>query len=387
MAMYVNRLRRFPVKSWASILEDEAQQQVLNIADLPFIHKHVAVMADAHAGKGSTVGTVIATRGAVIPAAVGVDIGCGMFAVRLPIPADALSGSCKAAALRSAIECEVPVGRAGNTEPCKLWRGFTETHTAPKAVRDLQRAGVQMGSLGGGNHFIEVCTDQEGLLWVVLHSGSRNIGKVMADVHINGAKGLMQRWFVELPDPDLAYLVQGTPEFGDYIHDLRWAQEYAAANRYEMMDRVLGCVFRALSGRAEPLLAINCHHNYTVQENHYGQNVWVTRKGAVSARAGEWGVIPGSMGTKTYVVQGTGNPESFHSCSHGAGRRMSRTQARKQFTLADLEAQTAGVECRKDSDVLDEIPGAYKDIDQVMADQADLVDVRYVLKQVLCVKG
>lgn len=386
--MRVNTSQNSPVKIWASILEPEAEQQLLNLAKLPFIHSHVAVMPDAHAGKGSTVGTVIATKGAIIPAAVGVDIGCGMAAVKLPYTLDRLSGDGQLAVLRHDIERSVPVGRFGNKEPAQRWVDFHNLRGAPNESASLDRAAVQLGSLGGGNHFIEVCGDTEGGLWIVLHSGSRNVGKTLAERHIDKAKGLMKQYYISLPDPDLAYLAQGTVEFNAYLKDLMWAQEYAAENRREMLARVMTCVARALGVQAlSPELEINCHHNYTSLENHYGKNVYVTRKGAVSAQDGQWGIIPGSMGTRSYIVQGKGNHESFCSCSHGAGRAMSRTQARKLFGVDDLAAQTAGVECRKDDGVVDEIPAAYKDIDQVMADQADLVTVRFTLKQVLCVKG
>jgi tRNA-splicing ligase RtcB len=254
---------------------------------------------------------------------------------------------------------------------------------------DVKRAREQLGTLGGGNHFIEVCLDLEGGVWVMLHSGSRNIGKVLAETHIEKAKGLMKQYFIELGDPDLAYLAQGTFEFAEYIADLKWAQSYAFRNRIRMMDLVMKDLAHAFNGGAplERLLEVNCHHNYVDWEHHFGENVMVTRKGAVRARQGELGIIPGSMGAKSFIVRGLGNADSFHSCSHGAGRRMSRTKARASFTVADLEAQTAGVECRKDEGVLDEIPGAYKDIDEVMANQADLVEVVAQLKQVLCVKG
>jgi len=255
----------------------------------------------------------------------------------------------------------------------------------------MQKAARQLGSLGGGNHFIEICQDQNQDAWIMLHSGSRGVGKRLADIHINGAKDLMKRYFVDLPDPDLAYLAQGTQEFENYIQDLHWAQTYAYENRAEMLMRVMAQVFSHVGQAPTDTVwtpqVINCHHNYTSMENHFGANVWVTRKGAVSAKDGEWGIIPGSMGTRSFIVKGKGNADSFHSCSHGAGRRMSRTKAKQFYTTDDLAAQTLGVECRKDADVLDEIPGAYKDIDEVMADQVDLVTPVYELKQILCVKG
>lgn len=380
---------RVPVKIWATDLEPEAEQQVRNIANLPFISRHVAVMPDAHAGKGSTVGTVIATKGAIIPAAVGVDIGCGMTAVRLPVKIDAFGDNLDA--LRHSIERSVPVGFNQNKEvnervaTLSLWDATSCNHS--KFVSG-DKAALQLGTLGGGNHFIELCYDEENYAWVVLHSGSRNAGKVLADRHINGAKGLMKKYFIDLPDPDLAYLVEETESFHAYIDALHWAQDYAKANRNEMMLRVLTDISRYLYGEPRHpgtmiTQFVDCHHNYTAKE----EGVWVTRKGAVSAQRGELGIIPGSMGTKSYIVKGLGNRESFCSCSHGAGRRMSRTKARATFTVEDLAQQTAGVNCRKDDGVLDEIPSSYKSIDEVMANQADLVEVVHTLKQVLCVKG
>lgn len=388
---------RWPVKIWASDLEAEAEQQVRNMAGLPFIYKHVAVMPDAHAGKGSTVGTVIATRGAIIPAAVGVDIGCGMQALKLPMRADDIKNLSE---LRHSIERSVPTGRFGNktvTERCQtaLESLGPLSFSARLILKDntIDNAALQIGSLGGGNHFIEICTDTEGGAWIMLHSGSRGIGNRLASMHMDKAKDLMKQFFIDLPDPDLAYLAQNTPEFKEYMIDLLWAQQYARANRDEMMDRVLLDVLYHV-GRAdefkthkETAFRVDCHHNYTSWENHAGQNVMVTRKGAVSAREGEFGIIPGSMGAKSFIVKGKGNMESFCSCSHGAGRRMSRTKARATFTVEDLKAQTAGVECLKSSDVLDEIPGAYKDIQEVMNNQADLVEPIHELKQILCVKG
>lgn len=384
---------KYPVKIWASDLEAEAEQQLRNLAGLPFIYKHVAVMPDAHAGRGSTIGTVIATKGAIIPSAVGVDIGCGMCAVKLPFGINRIE---RLPELRHSIERAVPVGREGNRVLSPRVTEFFNQAGVPRAKQfdhalALGKAMSQCGSLGGGNHFIEICQDTEGGAWVVLHSGSRNIGKELADIHITEAKGLMKKYLIDLPDPDLAYLAQHTPEFDAYIHDLHWAQNYAKQNREEMMTKILGQVAWHVFGESGhvivPELRVDCHHNYTQMENHYGQNVWVTRKGAVSAKLGELGIIPGSMGAKSFIVRGLGNLDSFTSCSHGAGRKMSRTKARASFTTADLVEQTAGVECRKDADVIDEIPGAYKDIDVVMADQADLVQPIYTLKQILCVKG
>lgn len=384
---------KLPVKIWASDLEAEAEQQLRNMASMPFIHSHVAAMADAHAGKGSTVGTVIASKGAIIPAAVGVDIGCGMCAVKMPFKASHIGDYLPK--LRASIERSVPVGFNENKVPSARVNDALFDISGNISTRkglNLDKVARQVGTLGGGNHFIEICQDLQGEAWVLLHSGSRNLGKTLAEVHISKAKDLMKRYFIDLPDPDLAYLVQGTAEFKEYLSDLMWAQNYAKANRNEMMLRVLKDVSYLMYGEdlgpeAMTTLRVDCHHNYTAMENHNGQNIWVTRKGAVSAWPGQLGIIPGSMGTKSYIVEGLGNEDSFCSCSHGAGRRMSRTKARAQFSVADLEAQTAGVECRKDSDVIDEIPGAYKDIDVVMENQRDLVKPIYELKQLLCVKG
>jgi len=390
------------VKVWASDLEGEAEQQLRNLATLPFIYKHIAVMPDAHAGKGSTVGTVIATQGAIIPAAVGVDIGCGMAAVKLPFNIDLLGGSERLAALRHSIERAVPTGRFGHKDGSerrtKAFEGLGSMPGAEIGTTDSLHAKAyeQLGSLGGGNHFIEICKDEYGGAWVVLHSGSRHIGKHLAEKHIDKAKDLMKQYFISLPDPDLAYLANKTPEFKAYMKDLMWAQEYAKANREEMMALVLEQVFRHVSPDnweqslklAEGIMfRVNCHHNYTSIENFGGNNVYITRKGAVSARTGEFGIIPGSMGAATYIVRGKGNEDSYCSCSHGAGRRMSRTKARYMFNAEDLKAQTEGIECRKDDAIVDEIPGAYKNIDEVMENQKDLVQPVFTLKQLICIKG
>jgi len=379
---------RVPVKIWASEIEPEAIEQLKNTARLPFVFKHVAVMPDVHWGMGATVGSVVATKGAVCPASVGVDIGCGMIAVKVEgLNVDYLGDL---VALRRSIERSIPVGFSDNkklTPEVEAWAGWAKWDDLSQK-HNLDKARAQVGSLGGGNHFIEVCADTNGEVWVVLHSGSRGIGNKLAQGHIENARGLMKRMFIDLPDPDLAYFAQGTPEYKAYMSDLLWAQDYALENREEMMRRVLKDLKHHLgreSIRAEA--KINCHHNFAKMENHFGENVLVTRKGAVRAQVGDIGIIPGSMGTRSYIVRGLGNPDSFNSCSHGAGRRMSRGKARKTFTREDLIAQTAGVECRKDADVIDEIPGAYKDIEKVMADQSDLVEIVYELKQVLCVKG
>jgi tRNA-splicing ligase RtcB len=392
--VYDKEIQKVPIKIWADLdkVEVSALSQLKNTASLPFVFKHVAAMPDVHLGKGATVGSVVACRGAVVPAAVGVDIGCGMMALRLKIePARVLDNTKE---IRHSIERSVPVGHLGNSRLSKeveSWAGWEKFHDLERGTANLlQRATSQLGSLGGGNHFIELCQDTTGAIWVMLHSGSRNIGKTVAEGHIAGAKNLMKAMYIRLPDPDLAYYVEGTPEYLSYIRDLMWCQEYAAENRREMMRRILKDISYAVGLGGAPIetsMAVNCHHNYAAMENHYGENVLITRKGAVRARQGDLGIIPGSMGTRSYIVEGLGNDESFHSCSHGAGRRMSRTQAKKQFTLADLAAQTAGVDCRKDEGVLDEIPGAYKDIDEVMANQKDLVRVVAQLKQFMCIKG
>lgn len=375
---------------WTPIedVESSALDQLRNVVALPWAFHHVAVMPDVHWGKGATVGSVIAMKGAVAPAAVGVDIGCGMGALRFGnLSASDLPESL--AGLRTAIESVVPVGFAKRDETVSasmqepLWDEFASL--SPK-VQDLEpRARLQCGTLGGGNHFIELCLDTEDRVWLVLHSGSRNIGKMLADIHIEIARRLVHNAL--LPDRDLAVFLAGTPEFKAYLHDLTWAQRYAFLNRQTMMVLCVKALGKALKRPLEIAESILCHHNYVSEETHFDEDVIVTRKGAISARRGEMGIIPGSMGTKSYIVRGLGNPESFTSASHGAGRRMSRGAAKRQFTLEDLTAQTAGVECRKDSGVLDEIPGAYKDIDVVMANQSDLVEISAELKQVLCVKG
>ncbi len=381
---------RVPVKIWAREVEDQALTQLKNIAALPFVFRHVAAMPDVHLGKGATVGSVIATEGAVVPAAVGVDIGCGMCAVKLGgVTSARLDG--KLPELRRQIERAVPVGFQENRDPdaraqdWPRWADFARLH---KGVQGLKAKALrQLGSLGGGNHFIEVCVDTEDGVWVMLHSGSRNIGKSLAERHIDSAKDLMRKMFVSLPDPDLAYFAAGTPDYDAYLRDLLWAQDYALANREIMMARVLDQVGRSLGFSVESETAVNCHHNFAVMERHFERDVLVTRKGAVRARRGDMGIIPGSMGTKSYIVRGKGEPESFSSCSHGAGRAMSRSEARRRFGAADLARQTEGVECRKDAGVVDEIPESYKPIERVMADQSDLVEILAELKQVLCVKG
>lgn len=384
---------KVPVKIWSDDVEAEAEQQLVNTARLPFVFKHIAAMPDVHGGKGSTVGSVIATKGAICPATVGVDIGCGMAAIKTPLDHRRVLDAIKE--IRHSIERSIPVGfnsHKTSRSPGDKWIGwetFAQLDASQRVLNDKQKFVNQLGTLGGGNHFIEICLDTENHVWVMLHSGSRNIGKTLAEIHIDKAKGLMKKMFIELPDPELAYLAEGTPEFESYMKDLMWAQDYAAENRRIMLDLVMKDLSYCLNN-GEPIpriQEINCHHNYVNRENHFKENVLVTRKGAVRAREGDFGIIPGSMGAKSYIVRGKGSADSFCSCSHGAGRKMSRTRARQLFTTADLAAQTAGVECRKDDGILDEVPAAYKDIEQVMENQSDLVEVVAILKQIMCVKG
>ncbi len=381
-----------PVLSWANHDLGAAEQKMArNVASLPFVFKHVALMPDVHLGKGALVGSVIATRDAIIPAAVGVDIGCGMSALQMPFKAGKLEGKLKQ--IRKEIEAAIPVGFNENKTIEKSvhnWSGWADFQHLHAGVQDLeQKALRQLGSLGGGNHFIEVCVDTEDGVWLMLHSGSRGIGNKLADRHITTAKELAKMADLKLPDPDLAHFIEGTPEFAAYWRDLQWALEYARSNREVMMERFKHILEKFLAGGrpTKPLLSVNCHHNYSEKEVHFGEEVYVTRKGAVRARHEDYGIIPGSMGAKSFIVKGKGCAEAFCSCSHGAGRSMSRNKAKLQYTLDDLIQQTAGVECRKDEELIDEIPGAYKPIEQVMAAQSDLVKVVATLKQVVCVKG
>jgi len=388
---------RVPVKIYTDEIEPQARQQLVNISMLPIVHHHVAAMPDVHLGIGATVGSVIPTRSAIIPAAVGVDIGCGMMATRLSLGANDLDEK-RLKRVFDQISRDVPVGfdqhdeRDARTEAAKGFKrglhGILEKHAGIKKRVGKHSSWVrQLGSLGGGNHFIEVCLDESNRVWVMLHSGSRGIGNAIGTYFIELARRDAERNQLVLPDRDLAYFPEGAEHFDDYVEAVGWAQDYARANREEMMELVLEALERHLPSFERTTEAVNCHHNYVEREFHYGADVWVTRKGAIRARPGELGIIPGSMGARSYIVRGKGSPDSFESCAHGAGRRMSRTQAQKKFSTADLEAQTAGVICRKDRGVIDEIPGAYKDIDQVMANQQDLVEVVHTLKQVLCVKG
>jgi tRNA-splicing ligase RtcB (3'-phosphate/5'-hydroxy nucleic acid ligase) len=390
-----------PAMVWTRDIEHEAIQQLINITKLPIIHHHVAAMPDVHAGVGATVGSVIPTREAIIPAAVGVDLGCGMNAVQTSLTANDLPDNLYK--LRMAIEAAVPVGLAQHAksklEGTALHRvaramdqGLDRIVGKHPSLMKMQRRFnstwlCQLGTLGGGNHFIEICLDEASHVWIMLHSGSRGIGNAIGRYFIEKAKKDMGRHVHALPDKDLAYLREGTELFDDYVEAVDWAQDYARLNREQMLRAVVSVMQKELPKFTLTCEAINCHHNYVAKEEHFGANVYVTRKGAISAREGELGIIPGSMGAKSYIVRGRGNLQSLCSCSHGAGRRMSRTEAKRQFRRAHLEEQTRGVECRKDGGVVDEIPAAYKDIDQVMANQGDLVSVEHTLKQVLCIKG
>jgi tRNA-splicing ligase RtcB len=380
--------------SWASVLEDSTLEQARTSARMPFIHPHIALMPDAHLGLGATVGSVIPTLRAVMPAAVGVDIGCGMIAVRTQFDRDALLRRGDLAVLRGQIERAVPLSAGANNakivataaprvaelEALAAEAGFSPDRYA-KAWRQ------QVGSLGSGNHFIEVSVDEQDRVWAFLHSGSRGVGNRIAQAHIKVAQALMAKWWIELPDRDLAYLVEGTDEFDRYIAELRWAQRFALLNREEMMDRVVRQLGEHLGVPVEEQERINCHHNFTQEEEHFGKTVWVSRKGAISARQGEAGLIPGSMGTASYVVEGLGNRMALESSPHGAGRAYSRTAARRTFTHDQLREAMTGIEFRDTDAFLDEIPQAYKPIEQVMADAADLVRVRHTLRQLVNVKG
>lgn len=378
------------VLSWVTHkLAPDEMDMLRNVSRLPCLYKHVALMPDAHLGKGSMVGSVIATKDAVIPATVGVDIGCGMMAVKTPFKSGILDR--KMAEFRHEIERTIPVGFNDHRDPVDeslAWTRWSEFDELHKGVQDRKKKAMkQLGTLGGGNHFVEVCLDTEDYVWLMLHSGSRNIGNEVATRHIATAKSLHD--LNTLPAADLAYFVKGTPEFKAYWHDLAWAQEYAMKNREIMMTRLVRSFNRMFNDQNDfdPEITVNCHHNYVSIEEHFGDEVFVTRKGAINAESGRYGIIPGSMGAKSFLIKGRGNAESFNSCSHGAGRKMSRTKAKARFTREDLEAQTRGVECRKDKGVIDEIPGAYKDIEEVMRAQTDLVEVVAEIKQVICVKG
>lgn len=391
-----------PVKIWTDEIDDNAMSQLENMSKMPFIHKHIAAMPDVHWGMGATIGSVIPSRGAIIPAAVGVDLGCGMMALRLTAKAKHLPDNLHA--IRTDIEAAVPHGRTdnGGKNDRGGWNSLPDSHELrwsnlakryieiiekhPKA--EAYNTWQHMGTLGTGNHFIELCIDEEDSVWVMLHSGSRGVGNKIGSYFIEQAKREMERYHItpHLPDKDLSYLVEHTEIFDDYVNAVEWAQEYAEANREVMMESVVD-VLRNHFNFTVNEVAVNCHHNYIARENHYKANVIVTRKGAIRAREGDLGIIPGSMGAKSFIVRGKGNKESFCSCSHGAGRKLGRKEAKRLYTEADLVEQTKGIECPKDAARVDEIPAAYKSIDKVMENQSDLVEIVHTLKQVINVKG
>ena len=386
-----------PVKIFTNDIDSDSIEQLKKMAQLQFIYSHIAVMPDVHVGKGATVGSVIPTKNAIIPAAVGVDIGCGMNAVRLNLKASQLPDNL--APLRHAIERKVPVGfelhkqvkaKASSIIPLeKRLQPIIQKH--PGLVRMLRKFDAtwqkQLGTLGGGNHFIELCLDENQDVWIMLHSGSRGLGNVIGTYFIELAKKEAQHRFGHVPDKDLSYFAEGSASFNDYVEAVEWAQNYAFENRREMMRLILEAIRPLLPPFQMTKKAINCHHNYVSRENHFGEDLLITRKGAIRAGQDELGIIPGSMGARSYIVKGKANPESFCSCSHGAGRKMSRNKAKLLFSQDDLIQQTQGIECRKDAGVIDEIPSAYKDIDQVMANQSDLIEIVHTLKQILCIKG
>lgn len=388
---------KVPVKIYTDEVDHGAMQQLYNMSQLPFIHSHLAVMPDVHLGKGATVGSVIPSKGAIIPAAVGVDIGCGMNALRLSIKAGDLPDNLRA--IRLAIEEVVPVGfnmhkydRARNSTIRALSGGLDQIISKHKKIHTYQKRPYQtwvrqIGTLGGGNHFIELCLDENQDVWVMLHSGSRGIGNAIGQYFIELAKKDMGQHLLNLPDKELAYFSEGARYFDDYIEAVEWAQDYATANRREMMYLIIEVLRKKLRKFGITKEAINCHHNYVSREFHFGEDIFVTRKGAIRAGEGELGIIPGSMGAKSFIVKGLGNAQSFCSCSHGAGRKLSRSAAKRKYNELDVSQQTLGVECRKDKGIVDEIPSAYKDIDQVMAHQSDLVEVVHTLKQIVCIKG
>ncbi|MEJ7136877.1 RtcB family protein [Amphibiibacter pelophylacis] len=388
---------RVPVQIWTDEVDDLSKQQLAQTASLPFIHHHVAAMPDVHFGKGATIGSVIATHQAIIPAAVGVDIGCGMVAARLSLTANDLD-EVALKKIFNQISRDVPVGRTQHSDSRAL-EGAAQPFAAgleallqrhPKLLKSLGKMSKwvdQMGTLGGGNHFIEVCLDEAQQVWVMLHSGSRGVGSAIAEYFIALARRDMERHMIQLPDADLAYFQEGSEHFADYVQAVQWAQDYAMANRQAMLDLVLAALARHLPPFTVTTEAVNCHHNYVAREHHFGADVWVTRKGAIRAGEGDLGIVPGSMGASSFIVRGKGCADSFCSSAHGAGRRMSRTAAFRNYTEADLVAQTQGVVCRKDKGVVDEIPSAYKNIDTVMANQSDLTETLHRLRQVVCIKG
>ncbi len=382
---------KVPIKIWTDTIEPGALAQLMNVSALPIVFRHVSAMADSHQGYGTGIGSVVATRNAIIPYAIGSDIGCGMNALRTNIPISWFTEDLLKQ-LRHSLERSIPVGAEKHDQPTKEtggwegWKQFEQLH--PRVQEARSKAMKQMGTLGSGNHFIEVCQDKEGWTWVMLHSGSRGIGAQLADIHVKTAQKLNAMNHIELPNTELAYLTKGSREFDQYIHDMLWCQDYAFKSRDVMLNlafKDLGYLFPKAEIKVD--FRVNCHHNFAVMEEHFGKNVWVTRKGAVRARKDDWVITPGSMGTRSYIGKGKGEAESFNSAPHGAGRKMSRGAARRAFTLEDLRKQTEGVECRKDAEVLDEIPGAYKSIDEVMENSSDLIEPVYELKQVLCIKG
>ena len=390
-----------PIKGWTRgvPVEDQARQQLRNITTLPFVGPWVAVMPDVHLGIGATVGSVVPTKGAIIPAAVGVDIGCGMAAIRTTLRADDLPDDLSL--LRSSIERGIPVGNGPGGEhrriPDSVETALVKSNLAARLARIREKhpkirpdkLDRQIGTLGGGNHFIEICLDESDAVWVMLHSGSRGTGNLIGTYFIELARRQLEKRVLgfHVPDRDLAFFIEGEPLFEEYVEAVSWAQDYARANREAMMARVLHEMRHRLPKFQTDKAAVNCHHNYVQREDHFGESLLVTRKGAVSAREGELGIIPGSMGARSFIVRGKGNADSFHSCSHGAGRVMSRTAARAKITLKEHREATAHVECRKDAGVIDESPAAYKDIDAVMAAQRDLVEIVHTLRQVVCIKG
>jgi tRNA-splicing ligase RtcB (3'-phosphate/5'-hydroxy nucleic acid ligase) len=384
---------KVPIKLWLPIdsVEPNAMKQLINTANLPGVVKHVAVMPDCHMGWGAPVGSVVAMKGTIAPAITGVDIGCGMAAVKTNLDPDKVLA--KTGEIAHSIQRSVPTGfnmnRVMTPEVETWWKAHSFPYEATLPTEKVKRAQLQLGSLGGGNHFIEVCLDKDRNVWAMLHSGSRHVGLYLAERYIGGAKDLMKHWRIELPDPYLAYIPEGEPMFHDYWNALCWAQDYAMENRAEMMRRVLKDLAYAINDgkEVERVFEVNCHHNYADREHHFGDDVIVVRKGATRAREGEFGIIPGSMGAKSYIVRGKGEAQSFCSSSHGAGRRMGRKEAKRQFTVKDLEEQMQGIEGRKDAGVLDEIPSAYKSIDDVIQQQSDLVEPIAELKQVISIKG
>jgi len=396
-----------PIRLWTDgvPVEEQAREQLIKTSQMPFIYKWMAVMPDVHLGMGATIGSVIPTKEAIIPAAVGVDIGCGMMAAQTTLTANDLPDNLRG--LRIELEKAIPHGRSatrgrGSNRDVGAWSNpdgtvkagwatlvddfnyLCQKHPRLKNTNNLNH----LGTLGTGNHFVEVCLDETNQVWIMLHSGSRGVGNAIGRYFIELAREDMRKWFINLPDKDLAYFAEGTEHFEDYWFAVGWAQRFAFKNREIMMENAIKALREVITKPFDARVkAVNCHHNYVEKEEHYGEEIFVTRKGAVRARVGEYGIIPGSMGAKSFIVKGKGNEESFCSCSHGAGRVMSRTEAKKQFTVADQIAQTEGVECRKDTAVIDEIPAAYKDIDAVMHAQRDLVEVVHTLKQVVCVKG